>query len=286
MRKLSVVFCILAMVATLPAVAQEVLNTSFFPVVARGAGQAGTMWVTDLVVTNPMDVPIDIGIAFFPSNQDNLFNPTFPDRLVLDPGETYFAEDVLQTIFGYDEGIKGSLVLIADPLFIPENPEGTIFTGVTRTYNVGSELGTFGQTVPSLVVNTNVGWAPSLITGARNDADFRSNLGIAGTSPMAPITVHYQIKDSEGMVLAEGSKTIRVASMNQWSFQQLGVGEVSGPLTVQLWLDPANMSEEPCEEDIPSGFVAYVSKVDNGTGDAEFLGAAAIEPYYCGVMDE
>jgi len=286
MRRLSVVFLVVIVLLSVPVAAQEVLNTHFFPVVARGAGMAGTMWVTDLVVTNPMDEAITIGIAFFPANQNNLFNPTFPDRLVLEPGETYIAEDVLLTVFGYDEGIKGSLVLIADPMFIPENAEGTIFTGVTRTYNVGSELGTYGQTVPSLVVNTNVGWAPSLITGAQNNADFRSNLGIAGTSPLAPITVHYRIKDFEGTVLVEGSKTLRIASMNQWSFQQLGVGEVDGPLTVELWLDPSNMSEDPCEEDIPSGFVAYVSKVDNGTGDAEFLGAAAIEPYYCGVMGD
>jgi len=37
------------------------------------------------------------------------------------------------------------------------------------------------------------------------------------------------------------------------------------------------------EEGIPIAFVAFVSKVDNGTGDAEFLSAAALEPYYCGV---
>ncbi len=61
---------------------------------------------------------------------------------------------------------------------------------------------------------------------------------------------------------------------------------VDGPLTVELELDPAYMSEDPCALDIPVAFIAYVSKVDNGTGDAEFLSAAAIEPYYCGVIPE
>ena len=286
MRKLSVVFCILAMVATLPAVAQEVLDTQFFPVVARGAGLAGTMWVTDLVITNPMDEPITIGMQFFPANQDNLFDPTFPIRGTFGPGQTRIAEDVLLEFFGYEEDIKGSLVLLADPAYLPDNPEGAKIYAVTRTYNVGSAEGTFGQTVPSLVVNANVGWASSFIVGARNDGEFRSNLGIAGTSPISGVRVHYRIRDEDGVVLVEGAKNIRISSMGQWSFEQLGVGVVDNPLTVELWLDPSSMTENPCETDFPSGFLAYVSKVDNGTGDAEYLSAAAMQPYYCGVVPD
>lgn len=277
---------LVVLLAALPIAAQEALDTQFFPVVARGAGLGGTMWVTDLVVTNPMDHPVTVGTQFFLANQDNLFNPMFPDRIELEPGETVIAEDVLQSMFGYDTSVKGSMVLLADPNYVPANPVGTVICAVTRTYNVGGELGTFGQTVPSLVVNANVGWASSYITGARNDEVFRSNLGIANTSPMSLSRVWYRIKDHAGTVLVEDSKTIRIASMNQWSFQQLGVGVVDGPLTVELWLDPSSMGEDPCSLDIPMGFLAYVSKVDNGTGDAEFLSAAAMEPYYCGVMPE
>ena len=92
--------------------------------------------------------------------------------------------------------------------------------------------------------------------------------------------------DRHGTELTVGSKNIKIASMNQWSFQQLGVDAVDGPLTVELWLDPSTMSEEPCDEAIPVAFLAYVSKGDNGTGDAEFLSAAAMKPYYCGVNPE
>ncbi len=283
MRRTIAIVSLTVLLVTAPAVAQEALDTHLFPVVARGAGLAGTMWVTDLVVTNPMDAPITVGVQFFPASQDNMFNPLFPNRIQLGSSETTIVEDVLRTMFGYEDDIKGSLVLLADPNYLLGNPEGTVLCAVTRTYNVGSALGTFGQTVPSLLVNTNVGWASSFITGARNDDNFRSNLGISNTSPSSPVTVYYKIKDQEGIALAEGSKRIRIASMNQWSFQQLGVGEVAGPLTVELWLDPSSMSEEPCEETFPNAFLAYVSKVDNGTGDAEFLSAAALKPYYCGV---
>jgi hypothetical protein len=270
-----------ALAVAIPAAGQEMLSIQFFPVVARGAGLAGTQWVTDLTVHNPMSETVTVGLQFFPANQDNLFNPFFPNSITLEPGETIMVADVLQEMFGYTGDIKGGLVLVADPQFIPTNPEGTVVLGVTRTYNVGSAEGTYGQTVPSLIASLNVGWASSFITGARNDGDFRSNLGIGSSSVIAPIRVYYRIMGPNGGVLVEGSKVIRVSSMNQWSFDQLGVGTVDGPLTVELWLDPANASPDPCAEDIPPGFLAYVSKVDNGTGDAEFLTSAAMEPFLC-----
>ena len=137
-------------------------------------------------------------------------------------------------MFGYDEDIKGTMVLMVDPNYVQPNPEGAVIGAVTRTYNVGSDLGTYGQTVPSLVVERQRGVGTVVITGARNDADFRSNLGIATTSPMSPrCGSTIAIKDPEGTA-GRRRKNIRIASMNQWSFQQLGVGEVDGPLAVEL----------------------------------------------------
>ena len=51
------------------------------------------------------------------------------------------------------------------------------------------------------------------------------------------------------------------------------------PPTVELWLDPDDMVEDPCAAEFTTGFLAYVSKVDNGTGDAEYLTAAPMMPY-------
>lgn len=279
MRRSLVLVAVLAM--ALPVAGQEVYSTQFFPVAARGPGLAGTQWVTDLTIHNPLEDPVTVGMSFFPANQDNLFNPLFPDRITIQPGETVMMEDVLQTTFGYTGSVKGGLVLVSEPMFIIGNPDNARVLAVTRTYNVGSSEGTFGQTVPSMVSTMNVGWASSYITGARNDADFRSNLGIGSSSVMAPLRVHYRITGPDGAQLAEGSKVIRVASMNQWSFEQLGVGVADGPLTVELWLDPANAPSDPCNDDIPTGFFAYVSKVDNGTGDAEFLIASPMMPFLC-----
>jgi hypothetical protein len=280
MRRSLVLVAVLAV--ALPAAGQEAFSIQFFPVVARGPGLAGTQWVTDLTIHNPLDEAVTVGMQFFVANEDNLFNPLFPDSVTIPPGETVIMEDVLQTTFGYTDAVKGGMVLVSDPDYLIGNPSNTKVIAVTRTYNVGSPEGTFGQTVPSMVSTLNVGWDSSFITGARNDADFRSNLGISSTSVMSTLRVHYAIKDAGGAVLADGSKVIRVASMNQWSFEQLGVGTVDGPLTVELWLDPANASADPCaDEPAPPGFFAYVSKVDNGTGDAEFLVSAPLMPFLC-----
>jgi hypothetical protein len=121
-------------------------------------------------------------------------------------------------------------------------------------------------------------------TGARNDDDFRSNLGIVGLSLFEEIQVHYRIQAADGSVLAEGVKTIPTATVRQWSFAQLGVGHVPGTLTVELWLDPASQTPDPCNVDFPNMFVGYVSKVDgnpDGTGDGEFIYAAPTDELDC-----
>jgi hypothetical protein len=278
-----VVIAVLLMVA--PASAQLIFDTQAFPVVARGAGLAGTQWVTDLTVYNPTDAEVTVGLHFSPANQDSMFNPTFPTRITLQAGETLMVEDVLLSTFGFDEDIKGSLTLICDPMFLPGNQEDAMILAVTRTYNTGGVEGTYGQTVPSLISSVNVGWTSSFITGARNDTAFRSNLGISGTSPMAAPRVYYRVTTADGAVAAEGSKQLRVASMNQWSFASLGIGVVDGPLTVELWLDPDDASEDPCADDFPVGFLAYVSKIDQMSGDAEYLTAAPLMPFLC-MMEE
>jgi hypothetical protein len=72
--------------------------------------------------------------------------------------------------------------------------------------------------------------------------------------------------------------------MRQWSFASLGVGKNNGPMTVDLWLDSASATPNPCDADMPNGFMAYVSKVDgnpDGTGDGEFIYAVPGEIEFC-----
>lgn len=109
-----------------------------------------------------------------------------------------------------------------------------------------------------------------MATGARNDDSYRSNVGIVSLAMFEEVLVHIRILGPDGTVLTERTRTAPPLSMRQWSFQQLGAGTVEGAMTVDLWLDEDNVAEDPCDFEAPA-IMGYVSKVDNGTDDAEFI---------------
>ena len=283
---------VLAVVA--PGAAQMVNETQFFPVVAHtsGAGDPPTSWRSDLTVHNPMDGQLEVGVLYFESG--NVTEPgTYMVTLTLDARETRTVEDIVATLFGITNNSKGSLLLQCDDSMFPLNPDGSVMLATTRTYNVGSEVGTFGTAVPTVQFSDaflNGGQSISLITGVNNDENFRSNLGIVNFSFAAvPITVHYQFLDQNGSPIpgASGSKDLDAFDMNQWSFRNLGVPRViEGPLTVELWLDPDDIPGDLCEidEDELVIFVAYATKVDGnptGSGDGVFIYATPLERIEC-----
>jgi hypothetical protein len=279
---MTVLFVTLLMAGT--AGSQELAHSQFIPVVARTAGVGGTNWLSDVTVYNATDSQLTVGTQFLPSGQANVFNPAFPDRFTIEARETLIYEDVLNALFGYDTDISGSLLLTVDDSLIAGNPDGARILASCRVYNSGDASGTYGQTVPALSLTINASGTPSIVTGARNDARFRSNLGIVSMALVSSITVHYRVRSGDGTVVVEDAKTLPPSSMSQWSFASLGVPVTEGPLTMELWLDEADVHTDPCATPFPNMFIAYVSKVDGnpqGTGDAEFIYAAPTEPYRC-----
>jgi hypothetical protein len=269
-----------------PVGAQEVAHTQFFPILARTAGVGGTQWVSDLTVHNVTDNDLVVGVQFLEADQANVFNPTFPDRFNLAANETVVIADALNELFGYDTDVKGAMVVTVDNQLMPGagNPEGSEILATTRTYNTGDPAGTFGQTVPALSKAINAAPTKSIITGAVNSDRFRSNLGAMNMTFIDSLRIMYRILDGTGAVVAEGMKTLQPASVSQWSFQRLGVPKQDGPLTVELWMHPDDVLDDPCAASFPTMFIAYVSKVDgnpDGTGDAEFIYAAPHDPYDC-----
>lgn len=277
LRKFHVVVFIAAILVTVGGRAQERNNSFVVPVVAHttGAGDPPTRWVSDLVLHNLQDVPVTVGLAYFPFEHDNDWDGTFPVTIDLAARETRLVEDLLGTLFHRVSNTKGLLYVSCEEDAFPANPEDAEILLTSRTYNTGSPAGTYGQTVPTNSMLWNGSETPSFITGVRNDQRFRSSLGIVNIS-FEPITVHYKILDAQGSVLAASSVNIPAASGWQRLLSNLGIPKVEGPMTVELWLDPADVTPNPCESDDVTYFWAYVSKVDGnpqGTGDAEFLPA-------------
>jgi len=274
---------VLAAVAAVPAGAQEVGNTQAFPAAAHIAGVPPSQWVSDVVVNNLNDYEIVVGFQFLPENQAHtILDLTFDDQITMAARETRLFEDVLATLLGHTEDIKGVLIVTCEPDFLPAsgNPEDSIIIATMRTYDVSSPVGTYGQTIPATEEVDNSTGTPSYLTGARNDGQFRSNLGIVNLS-LVETTIHYRIIRSDATVVVQGSKTMGSLSAGQWSFASLGVGTVEGPLTIDLWLDPSSVTPDPCESDWPNSFLAYVSKVDGDSQDGEFIYAAPGEFLPC-----
>jgi len=279
LTKILAVACVV--LAAGPAAAQKAGDSHLFPVVvhAQGLGDPPTMWQSDVTLHNPDDQSLTVGVQFFPEGQSNILDPSFSGQrsltVQLAGHETKTLADVI-AMLGYTSGIKGLLYVTCSPDIFPENPaEGTRIVATSRTYNTGSSLGTYGQTVPANEDVINATGAPSYVTGARQDSRFRSNLGIDSLGQSGTITVHYRVRNGAGTALVEGAKELPPGSMGQWTFADLGVPTTAGPLTVELWLDPADVTPDPCSVGPASNhFMAYVSKVDGnpqGTGDAEFI---------------
>ena len=266
-----VVLLCLALAGT--ASAQVVSPMHIIPVIAKIQGEAGTDWQSDLSISNLAEVAVIVRAAFFREATNNAFSFSFPFDVTLQPGETLMVEDVLGTWFP-DEGnsTKGVLMLLGEP----EDGGGeaaALLAVSSRTYNNADPNATYGQTVSSALFGLIFGQGTSVLTGARHDDRFRSNAGVVNLSP-SPITLLVSTYDTAGTQRAQVTQTVESFSMRQWSLDSLGVSTLAGG-RIEVELDPATITWDPCDPQTipgltPGLFVAYLSKVDQATGDAEF----------------
>ncbi len=281
MSRRCVVCCVAALLAVAPVAAQIMSDTALIPILARttGAGNPPTMWVSDVCIHNPMGSTITVGLKLFPENNANSWDFTVDRTFTIPARNTLLLEDVLGQTFGLTGNVKAGVLVTVDEEIFPTNSDDAMVLVTSRTYNTGDPRGTFGQTIPALNVMFNGDPMPSFITGIRNDAFFRSNLGIVNGSPVT-IRVHYRFFRANAQVLATGYKDIPSLSVQQWALSSLGIGTVTGPISADFWLDPSSVTPNPCDDEVWSNqFAAYISKVDGnptGTGDPEFLLAVPV----------
>jgi hypothetical protein len=256
------------------AAAQIALPVHLFPVTAKLAGAAGTDWMSSLSVSNVGALPAEITVLFFRENQTNipLLGPSH--ELTLLPGATVTEADVLGSWFPSQGNTKGFLVLLDEAGIEGEDP----FTLVAsqRIFNNANPAATYGQTVPSSVLGLLVAPATSTLPGARTDDAVRSNVGVLNFS-LFPLDVLITTFDAEGAVVASVSRRVPGFSLGQWSMTQLGVAALTTPGRVEVVVDPDSITWDPCLgddldlEDLRGVFMAYLSRVDQATGDAEFI---------------
>jgi hypothetical protein len=293
MRKTLFVF--IALIVALDAVAQVPMPIHVIPVIGKMKGGAGTDWVSDVMISNVSDRNATVGVRYFPANQANTFDGSFPKSLNLPARNSVLAKDAVATWFATAGTSTSGILVIAD--VTPVNcsaPADIALVATSRTYNAADKSKTYGQSIPSNWAGVNFTRARTFLTGIRQESGvpgYRSNVGVANLSTVQ-IGVTITFYGQKGNVVATAKKTIPPLSLGQWALGDLGVASLpASGAWASVVMDASSIKIDPCDDDATfacmsrcgdgcggkysfsksGAFIAYVSKVDNGSGDAEFL---------------
>ncbi len=274
---------VLALALAGPAAAQMASPVHLVPVVVKASGYAGTDWRSDISISNLSDATVTVGLAYFPGGRDNTWTMTFPVTLQLAPGETRLVQDVIGTLFPEQgSSTKGPLLVMAENAVGGTTSPRLAVT--SRAYNAADPSATYGQTVPSTQLAVVSAEGVAVMTGVTQNDRFRTNIGIVNLSsrllptPGFPrLKARIRIYDGSGTLLHDGVREVESLSLRQWNLERdFGITDLQDGL-VEVSVDPSTEGYDPCA--VSFGFmgtasapalVAYYSKVDNATGDAEF----------------
>jgi hypothetical protein len=198
----------------LPGGRQDVLVSG----VARANGKFGTFFRTDGRFYNPTDTDATVRVAFHASGNSNPTPATA--TFTLPAGKVRDVVDVLDALLGLPVGSAGALRFQSDwPVAI-----------LCRTSNVdptGARPGTFGsqqKPVPLLTFLTSAD-AGAAITGIRQDASYRTNIGFAAGEDGARYTL--TLTKAAGGVVATTS-----ASLGSFGWAQPGMQALFPSVTI------------------------------------------------------
>jgi hypothetical protein len=229
------------------------------PVVARTPGLNGTIWSTSLEVHNPGDQTADIALFFNRSGFDNT-TPAASAQAVVGPRSTIVFADLLVEAFDLADD-AGSLDIVSSaPVFAH-----------ARIANFGGASGSYGQSAPAVPAAWALG--NDDIPGADPDADVatlfecrenpesRCNLGIASTAntPIAVQVTAWSGSETVGTPLTLELDPFSHTQVNR-VLQAMGAAAAGG-VRLEIAGSPGSAGR----------FFAYLSSVDNQSGDAVFL---------------
>jgi len=192
----------------LPAGWQDVLVNG----VARANGRNGTFFRTDGRFYNPASEDATVTVAFH-SNQNANSSPVSKD-FTIPAGKILDVVDVLDSLLGLPVGSSGAL------RFHAEWPVA-IFCRTSNVDPTGSRPGTFGaqQRPVPLLSFVNSADAGAAITGIRQNASFRTNVGFAAGADGASYTL--ALADASGATVATTSASLGVFGWSQPNVQDL-----------------------------------------------------------------
>jgi hypothetical protein len=243
-----------------PALADDGEPTAFdhctwVPAAARTFGYGDAFYASDLYLTNAGDDAAQVSVAFLARDEDNSIAPI----AMLDPvdaGRSIVIEDVVGSLLeGQWQDWVGGLAVCSDAANL------NVFS---RTYHTDG-VATFGQGIPGARIGAAIGdGRTGLLMGLREDAAFRTNLGLLNPTG-SNLTVAVTIIDL-------GGQTIAVLDIELEPYEQIQYHKI---LT--------QVGEEELERAVAmvsstSGPVfAYLSVIDNSTNDPTYVAPVILE---------
>jgi hypothetical protein len=221
---------------------------------ANAGGVGGSRWKSRLLLENSATEAIEVRAFFLRSGADNSHATGVPISLAA--GEVVTVPDAVNTLFGVSDS-SGAIAIDSD---------SDLVRVTSRTYNEGSACaGTFGQGIPaiSLAGTFSGSQIAHLFPVASDHASFRSNLGIVNVSPVSATFVA-RLLDAKGI-----EKARREIPVSAWSYLQ--VTDVLGGWSATLAGGDGRILLSTATSGV--SFTAYLSVVDNGSGDPAYFPA-------------
>lgn len=229
------------------------------PVVARTPGLNGTVWSTSLEIHNTGDGVAQIALFFNRSNQNNT-TPAASAQAEIPPRGTLVYGDLLVEAFELAEDVGSVDIVSSEPVFAH-----------VRIANYGGGAGSFGQSAMAVPVvwalgdddvpGTNPDADVANLFECRENSGFRCNLGIASVANV-PVTVTVTAWHGPNAVGTPLSLVLQPFSHTQVNrvLDEMGAA-AGGGARLEVAATPGSAGR----------FFAYMSSVDNLSGDAVFL---------------
>ncbi len=224
-------------------------KTLLLPSSARGPGQGGAYYTTDLTVANTGETPTTFTLEFLDHDVDGRDGPE--RSFAIGAGASTTLPDVLGSVFGLTTAFGA--IRITSP--------SSALRALSQT-STPAFGGTVGQSVPAARLEDLVtGGVPRSILGVREDRLFRTNLILASATD-GPLDVDVALVADDGAELGSRRFTLPPVGMTQ-------VSHVVRALRVTADVSGARLVvSTPAAGKL---FAAYASAIDNATNDPRTL---------------
>jgi trimeric autotransporter adhesin len=225
------------------------------PVAGHVTNGIGQTFITDVRIFNPsFDTPTTALIEFFPAGTTPNTNASASMAVNLPARGTAVLNDVAGTT-GLNVTGTGALRISSASNVV-----------ATSRIFVNTSTGSFGQFVPAFSRANALrrGVIPQ-VSNTSAATGFRGNLGLFNPN-QSPVTVRLEARDPAGTVVASNVVTLQALSQQQNAIGVFFPG-----------VDISNSSNLTVSFDASAGIFAYVSEVDNSSGDS-FLISAQPDP--------